>query len=323
MITTELLIIFAAVTGVAMLLIFVGLRMIAPADAQVSSRLDAYLSDDLSRLPDVDLDPERPGNAVARRLNEAINRRGFAQEVTRQLDQANLPLTVPEWVLLRIAIPLVLAVLALLIWRSILLVPIALFLGFVAPVFWINGLRKKRHQLFNEQLAETLQMLCSALRGGFSLAQALKMVAKESPEPTRKELERVVQETQLGLSLNDALDNLVARIASEDLDLVVTAIKINGRVGGNLTEVLESISTTIRERGKLRREVKVITSMQRMSAYVIGVLPFGLAGIIFAINPDYMMRLFQPSLILCIPIGAFTSAVIGFFIIRGIADIKV
>jgi len=96
-----------------------------------------------------------------------------------------------------------------------------------------------------------------------------------------------------------------------------------GRVGGNLTEVLESISTTIRERGKLRREVKVITSMQRMSAYVIGVLPFGLAGIIFTINPDYMMRLFEPGLILCIPIGAFTSAIIGFFIIRNIADIKV
>jgi tight adherence protein B len=323
MITTELLIIFAGVAGMAMLLIFVGLRLIAPADAQVSSRLDAYLSNDLARLPDVDLDPEAPGSAVARRLNDAITRRRFAQELSRELDQANLPLTVPEWVLLRIAIPLVLALLTLLIWRAVLLVPIALFVGFIAPVLWITMLRNKRHQLFNDQLAETLQMLCSALRGGFSLAQALKMVAKESPEPTRKELERVVQETQLGLGLNTALDNLVARIESADLDLVVTAIKINGRVGGNLTEVLESISTTIRERGKLRREVKVITSMQRMSAYVIGVLPFALAGIIFAINPEYMARLFEPGPILCLPIGAFSSAVIGFFIIRRIADIKV
>jgi tight adherence protein B len=323
MITTELLMIVAGVAGMAMLLIFVGLRLIAPADAQVSSRLDAYLSNDLARLPDVDLDPEAPGSAVARRLNDAITRRRFAQELSRELDQANLPLTVPEWVLLRIAIPLVLALLTLLIWRAVLLVPIALFVGFIAPVLWINLLRNKRHQLFNDQLAETLQMLCSALRGGFSLAQALKMVAKESPEPTRKELERVVQETQLGLGLSNALDNLVERIESADLDLVVTAIKINGRVGGNLTEVLESISTTIRERGKLRREVKVITSMQRISAYVIGVLPFALAGIIFTINPEYMARLFEPGPILCLPIGAFSSAVIGFFIIRRIADIKV
>jgi tight adherence protein B len=230
---------------------------------------------------------------------------------------------VPEWVLLRIAIPLLLSLGALVYWRTLLVLPIALFIGFVAPIFWLRSLSNRRSTMFGEQLAETLTMICGALRGGFSLAQALTMVAKEAREPTRSELERVTQEVRLGLSLNDALDNLVTRLKSTDLELVVTAIKINGRVGGNLTEILDSISVTIRERAKLRREVRVITSMQRMSSYVIGGLPFGLAGILFTINPEYMGKLFQPGITLCIPVGAAVSAVVGFLVIQKIADIKV
>jgi tight adherence protein B len=94
-------------------------------------------------------------------------------------------------------------------------------------------------------------------------------------------------------------------------------------VGGNLTEILDSISVTIRERDKLRREVRVITSMQRISSYVIGALPFGLAGILFVINPTYMGKLFQPGITLCIPITATVFAVVGFLVIQKIADIKV
>jgi tight adherence protein B len=222
-----------------------------------------------------------------------------------------------------VAVPLLLTLAAMFVWRDLLLVPVTLGLGLAAPAVWLGSLRHRRSALFADQLAETLTLLVSALRGGFSLNQSLAMVAKEAPEPTKSELARVVQEIQLGLSLGDALDNLCARITVEDLELVVTAIKVNARVGGNLTEILDSISTTIRERYKLRRDVQVITSMQRISAYVIGGLPFALALIIYAINPDYMRRLFEPGLILCIPIGAFSMAIAGFFIIRKIADIKV
>ena len=110
---------------------------------------------------------------------------------------------------------------------------------------------------------------------------------------------------------------------SEDLDLVVTAIKIHARVGGNLTHILENISSTIRERAKLRREVRVITSMQRISSYVIGFLPVGLALVIFTINPTYMLGLFTPGWTLCIPVGAVFFAVVGFVVIQRIVDIKV
>jgi tight adherence protein B len=116
---------------------------------------------------------------------------------------------------------------------------------------------------------------------------------------------------------------MVTRLKSADLELVVTAIKINGRVGGNLTEILDSISVTIRERDKLRREVRVITSMQRMSSYIIGAMPPGLALMLFMINPEYIKKLFQPGITLCIPIIAVVFSVVGFLVIQKIADIKV
>jgi tight adherence protein B len=322
--TTTIIIIAAAVLAAVTIIVLVfGLRSLTSESNPLASRLQTYLSDDVYGIDEASRVAELPSARIAERINESIGQRGFAQEIARQLEQANLPLKVPEWILLRIAIPMVLSLGALLYWRSLLVLPATLIIGFIAPVFWLRSLRNRRSTLFGEQLAETLTMICGALRGGFSLAQALTMVAKEAREPTRSELDRVTQEIRLGLSLSDALDNLVIRLKSADLELVVTAIKINGRVGGNLTEILDSISVTIRERDKLRREVRVITSMQRMSSYIIGAMPPGLALMLFMINPEYIKKLFQPGITLCIPIVAVIFSVVGFLVIQKIADIKV
>lgn len=321
MTTTMLLSIGAAVlAGLAVLTVLVALRMMLARDTGVSARLDTYLSAESSFDPAEGAadDPQ-----IAEKLNEAINRRGFAEGVARELAQANLPLTVPEYLLIRIAVPLLLALLALFVWRSVLVLPAALLVGYMLPVFWLRARRRRRNRDFNDQLAETLTMIAGSMRGGFSLIQSVSNAAKESQEPTSSELRRVTQEVQIGLGINQALDHLVRRMESDDLDLVVTAIKIHGRVGGNLTVILENISTTIRERAKLRREIRVITSMQRLSSYVIGFLPLALSLIIFSINPAYMLRLFQPGWTLCIPIGATVSAVIGFIVIQRIVDIKI
>jgi tight adherence protein B len=307
----------AALTAVAVLTLLVAVRGILNHDADISARMSTYVGGGETQAAFI------TDTQIAERLNETIQRQGFAANIERNLSSANLPLTVPEYILLRIAVPLILAVAALLIWREVLLVPPALLLGFLAPIIWLGMRRKGRNRDFNDQLPETLDLITAAMRGGFSLVQSLAYVANDSQEPTRTELRRVFQEVQLGLNVGQALDNLVQRMQSEDLGLVVTAIKIHTRVGGNLTTILESISTTIRERSKLKREVRVITSMQRMSSYVVGGLPFALGLIIFSINPEYMGRLFEPGWTLCIPIGAFTSAVIGFIVIQRIVDIKV
>lgn len=306
----------AALTAVTVLTLLVGMRGLLRRD-DVSARMDTYLSR-ADEHGGFGYDPQ-----LAEKLNATIQRQGFAARIERDLAMANVPLTVPEYLLFRLAVPLVLALAVLLIWREVLLIPPALLLGVLAPILWLAMRRRRRNRDFNDQLAETLDLITAAMRGGFSLVQSLAYVANDATEPTKTELQRVFQEVQLGLNVGQALDNLVHRMQSDDLDLVVTAIKIHSRVGGNLTTILENISTTIRERAKLKREVRVITSMQRMSGYVIGALPFGLGLIIFSINPGYMSRLFEPGITLCIPIGAFVSSVIGFVVIQKIVDIKV
>lgn len=315
---TVLTIAAAVLAGLATLSLFVAILRIFQRN-RTSDRLSAYLtSRDAEREAQESGDP-----ALVNKLNQAISNQSFADQILRDLAQANLPLTVPEYLLLRAAVPLLLTLAALLIWRTVLAIPPALLLGFILPIFWMGARRRRRNRDFDEQLAETLSIMSSSMRAGFSLVQSIANTARESQEPTRTELMRVNQEIQFGMSLSQALDNLVRRLESEDLDLVVSAIKIHARVGGNLAQIFETISTTIRERGRLRREIHVITSMQRASSYVIGLLPVGLGLAIFAINPGYISRLFLPGWTLCIPIGAVVSSVIGFLIIRRIVDIKV
>ncbi len=308
----------ALLAGLAVLTLMFAVRSLAARDTGVDSRIAAYLGGGNTERT-ITLNDQQ----IAERLNEVIKRQSFAARIEHDLAAASLPLTVPEYLLIRIAVPLIVTLLALLIWRQVLIVPAALIAGHLALSFWMRIRRQRRKQEFSDQLPETLDLITASMRGGFSLIQSLANVAGDVQEPMRTELRRVFQEVQLGLSVTQALDNLVQRMESTDLDLVVTAIKIHARVGGNLGQILENISTTMRERAKLRREVRVITSMQRISSYVIGALPFALALIIFTINPTYMMRLFQPGLILCIPIGAFISSVVGFLVIRKIVDVRI
>jgi len=319
MMTTLLSISAAGLAALAVLTILFALRGLLVRDVNVDMRLTTYLNTGAAEgQPQALIESQ-----FAEKLNDAIKRQSFAERIERDLAQANVPLTVSEWILARLGAMLVLSIVAMLVWRTVLMLPPALALGYLLPLLWLRARRKQRNRDFNDQLAETLSLIAASMRGGFSLIQSIANVAKDSQEPTKSELRRVGQEVQLGLSVPQALDNLVVRMESDDLDLVVTAIKIHARVGGNLTSILENISTTIRERAKLRREVRVITSMQRISSYVIGFLPLGLALIIFTINPRYMMRLFEPGWTLCIPVGAVFFAVVGFIVIQRIVDIKV
>ncbi|KPV54355.1 secretion system protein [Kouleothrix aurantiaca] len=314
-------VIAALLASIAVLAFAFGLRRILRRDIKMESRLNTYLEFG-ERIDGVQADPE-DGSALAERLNDVIKRQSFADRIEQDLGQADLPITVPEYVLIRVGVPLVLGIIALVIWRTIYVIPLAMLVGYIIPILWLRQRRVQRMRAFNDQLAETLALVSASMRGGFSLLQSVGQVAKDAPEPTRRELLRVGQEVQLGLSLTQALDNLVSRMESDDLDMAVTAIKIHARVGGNLTTILETISTTIRERARLRRDVRVITSMQRISSYVIGMLPIGLALIIFVINPTYISKLFLPGWTLCIPVGAVISWISGFLVIRKVVDIKV
>jgi tight adherence protein B len=202
--------------------------------------------------------------------------------------------------------------------------------GAYFPRWYIGFRQRKRLARFSEQLPNTITLLANSLRAGSSFLQGVELVTREAQPPISEEFDRVVRDMSLGLALQPALANLVRRVKSEDLELMVTAINIQSQVGGNLATVLDSIAFTIRERIRIIGEIKVLTSMQRYSGYVITLLPVGLAGILFLISPTYITALFRnPPTTLGLPTGVIflivglISMAIGYFFIRRIVDIKV
>ena len=208
---------------------------------------------------------------------------------------------------------------------------VALFLlGLWLPRFYLGRRQKGRLKAFNVQLPDTITLLANSLRAGSSFLQGMELVTREARPPISEEFMRVVREMSLGLGLQPALANLVRRVASEDLELMVTAINIQSQVGGNLATVLDAIAFTIRERVRIQGEIQTLTAMQRYSGYVIVLLPVGLAALLFVISPTYIVPMFErPPELLGLPMGivlfglGLLSMGIGWLFIRRIVDIKV
>jgi tight adherence protein B len=164
--------------------------------------------------------------------------------------------------------------------------------------------------------------MANSLRAGYSLLQTMEMVSREMADPIATEFRRVVREIGLGVSNQEAMQNLLRRVPSEELDLLVTAINIQHEVGGNLAQILQIIGQTIRERVKIKGEIKVLTAQQQISAYIICALPVLLALGLFMMNPSYMMTLLDWPWV-CMPIGSAIMTFIGFLIMRKIVAIEV
>jgi tight adherence protein B len=218
------------------------------------------------------------------------------------------------------------------IWASVPLAALAAFAGLFAPRIYIGIQRNRRLKAFNDQLADILNLWVNALRSGYSVLQAMEAIGREAPQPASSEFQRVVQEVQLGIPMETALQNMLGRVESEDLDMVFTAVAIQREVGGNLAEILEVISHTIRERVRIKGEIQTLTAQGRITGYVISGLPIILTLFLYAINKQYMSRLFVgPPWIVqgIIPCGwpivglGLVLIAIGAAIIRRIVDIEV
>ena len=153
------------------------------------------------------------------------------------------------------------------------------------PRFWLGRRKNGRLGAFNKQLPDTITLIANALRAGSSFLQAIELVVRESRPPISTEFGRVIREVNLGLPFDQALENMVRRVRSDDLELMATAISIQHQVGGNLAEILDSIAYTIRERVRIKGEIRTLTAQQRLSGYVVGFLPIGLAGFLFVAAP--------------------------------------
>jgi len=255
-------------------------------------------------------------------LSADVEDKRFATKVQRDLARANLKLRVAEYYYIRIGVSLALGVL-LFVFRDPVSGVIGFVLGYFLPRFWIGRRISGRLSSFNKQLPDTITLLSNSLRAGSSFLQSIELVSREGNPPMSEEMGRVVREVNLGLGMEEALHNLVRRIKSDDLDLMVTAIGIQQQVGGNLAEILDTIAFTIRERVRIKGDINTLTAQGRISGYVVAFLPIGLGAALNAINPEFMQPLFTQTIgQILIGVGAVMMT-IGFLAIRKITDIKV
>jgi tight adherence protein B len=266
------------------------------------------------------------------RLDAVVSKGKQGSQIARDLARADLKLTVTEFIGLKILSAVLGAGAGILIGRaSSLAMLISALVGAVllsfAPNVYVVIASRRRVTRFNNQLADSINLLANALRSGYSFLQSMELVSREAPAPMSTEFRRVVQEVGLGLSTADALSNLMRRVPSDDLDLLITAVNIQMEVGGNLAQILETIGHTIRERVRIKGEIRVLTAQGRISAYVITFLPIGLAVFITLVNPDYMSPIFSfgfpPEAWCCLPVASLVMIIIGFFTIMKIVNIEV
>lgn len=249
----------------------------------------------------------------------SVNLEGLVGKLAR----ADLKITPGEFRLLTLAAMVAAFLAGLLLFRHPLFAAATLIVGYFAPKWYLGYRERSRLKAFNEQLGDALMLLANTLRSGYGLNQAMEHVGEELSPPLGAEFVRVVREVGLGLSISEALEHLQQRVPSDDLDLVVTAITIQHEVGGNLAEVLDTISHTIRERVRVKGEIRVLTSQQRLSALVITLLPVGLALFLQTTNPDYISVLYTSTCGLVMLLTAILGIVAGFIVMRKITAIEV
>lgn len=264
----------------------------------------------------------RSSAEVRERVNRAVLRSRFGGRISRRLREADLRITPGEYAIICLAFVTVVVLLALL-WKGILGLVIALLISPFIPRFYLRRRANKRRAAFIDQLADVAQMMGNSMRAGFSILQAMELVGQEGVPPAKDEFERVTTEVKLGLAIDTALEHLLERMPSEDLNLMVVAINVQRQVGGNLAEILMVISKTVRERVRFQRDLKALTAQARYSSYVITALPIGVGIVINFMDQPYERYLYTNIggevmvAIALVMVGA------GFFFLNRIAKIEV
>jgi tight adherence protein B len=265
----------------------------------------------------------RLASQMATRVNQRLGRFSLIARLEQQLTVTQTNLTVVEYLAIQAGCALLgLGAGWLFSGQPIGGLGLAV-LGWMAPGFVLRQRQARRVKAFADQMADMLSLLVGSLRAGYGLMHACRVIQQEMPEPMASEFALVLRETMLGYSVNEALDHLVERMNNEDLELVATSIRIQNEVGGSLADVLDTISGTIRERIKIAGEIQAMTAQQRMTGWMMTLLPVALAGVMMLINPDYMMGLFEPGWTLIIPIGSVIMIVIGNIVMRLVVRIEV
>ena len=310
--------------GLALLLLVVGVAITVTSERSlVEERLGRYIEEEVAAKQ---AKPEKTA-AVTDWFNVQVEKSSWGEKIARELARADLKLKAGEYVFVMLAAGVLTGFVSwYLVGRNILVAIIGFLLGMLLPRLYVRRQQNQRLQRFNDQLADMLNLMVNGLRAGYSTMQAMEAVSRELPPPISDEFRRVVQEMQLGIPMQKAFDNLLRRIPSDDLDLVIAAMNVQREVGGNLAEILDTISHTIRERVRIKGEIRVLTSQVMYSGRFLSIMPLFIFAALWFLNRPYMMMFFEPDTrvvgIIMLSIGGL-MILSGYFVMRKISNIDI
>lgn len=247
---------------------------------------------------------------------------GRKRKVQKELIKAGIPLKGEEFIVIQLFSGVLLALLLFEFTQMILVVLFSGIIGFIIPEMVVRYKKSIKTKRFNDQLGDTIVLISNSLKVGHSFLQAVDTASKEMPEPISKELGKFIHEMKLGITIEEGLKHLSDRVESDDLNLLITAVNIQRQTGGNLAEILDTISKTIRERIKIQGEIKTLTAQGRLSGVIVTVLPFFVGGGIFFMDPEYIKPLIDTKIGLILLCIAFIDEIIGYLIINKIVKIN-
>jgi tight adherence protein B len=315
--------------GIALAVLLLGAGLIVTLTSQrslIDERLDQYLEEGKDAAKgDEEEAPTSPG-ALTSWLTDRVEKTSLGDRISQELAQADLKLKSGEYLgLVVIAIAFSGVFGYFFGGGSIVFALMGAIFGAFIPRFYVRAQQRGRLRDFNDQLPDMLNLVVNGLRTGFSAMQAMEAVSKELSAPMSEEFKRVVQEMQLGVPMESALANLQRRIPSDDLDLAITAINIQREVGGNLAEILDTISVTIRERIRIKGEVSAITAQVSYSGKFLSLMPIFLGLALWGLNREYMGQFFLEPRICGIAMltVAGIMLVFGYVVLGKISDIEI
>jgi tight adherence protein B len=283
---TPSLLLLGGMSAVAAGLLVLALVVVPAGPPRVPlSRLDPTVGPESSALAGA-------GAAAGAAVEKVLVKRGRLAAGAAALEQAGMSTTLPNFVVVVGIWTLVAGALGVLLSGPV----VGLLMVVVVPLgarLLLKFRAGRRRAAFADQLDDSLQLMASSLRAGHSLLRAVDAVSQDAASPTAEEFSRIVNETRVGRDLGDSLDEVAARMGSEDFTWIAQAIAIHREVGGNLAEVLDAVGHTIRERNAIRRQVKALSAEGKLSAIVLGALPFGIFGFISMTNPGYVAKFTQ------------------------------
>lgn len=247
----------------------------------------------------------------------------FIKVLEKLIDNAGLKIDVKVFILLMLVFAAAGFMLGLALRRAIIVPIILLFICGVLPLVFLRIKKNRRIQLFTEQFPNVLDMISRSLKAGHAISSAIQVVGNEMSEPVAGLFKTAYEEQTLGLSMKDSLAQMLERMQSMDLRLFVTAVNIHRDVGGNLSETLEKLAVTIRERIRIRRQVRVYTAQGRLSGYILAFLPIFMATFLYVTSPDYIGELVATKIGWYAVGFAITAQIVGFLLIRKLINIRI